>query len=130
MKSRIIPVYLPRTKVTIMVPKLLAKLTFELNYKGLATTRVEVNDDEAMIELENYDLFRRNMKKWQLSSEPADKNMWTFLKANVAIELNLMDVSPAANPTLLEHPYTPILRCNTSKIDEFSAHFYASQFGK
>ena len=109
----------------------MAKLVFELNYKGLATTRIEMSDtNEALIEFEHYETFRRNLKRWQSSSEPADKALWAFLKGNVAVELNLIDIDPAASPALFEHPYTPIIRLDASKLDEFCALFYASKFGR
>lgn len=131
MNARSVPVYLPRTKVTILVPKPMAKLIFELNYKGLTTIRSEINElDEAVIEFEHYESFRRNLKRWQQSPEPADKAIWAFLKANVAIELNLLDIDPAAAQANFEHPYTPILRLNSNKLDEFCSLFYASKFAK
>lgn len=110
----------------------MAKLLFELNYKGLATTRVELDPEtnEALIEFDHYETFRRNLKRWQSSPEVADKALWAFMKANIAVELNLIDIDPAASPALLEHPYTPIIRLHAAKLDEFCSLFYASKFGK
>ena len=131
MYNRNVPVYLPRTKVTILVPKVMAKLIFELNYKGLTTIRSEINDqNDAIIEFDHYETFRRNLKRWQSSPEQADKALWTFLKNNVSIELHLIDIDAAANIMLLEHPYTPIIKLSATKLDEFCSLFYASKFTK
>lgn len=129
-QHRSVPVYLPRTKQTILVPKPISKLVFEMNYKGLATTRHDISGDEVMIELQKFEDWRRCLQKWQISATGADKSLWEFLKLNVAIEISLIDVDPAADLQTKTQPYVPILRFNIGKIEEFETLFYAAKFGK
>jgi hypothetical protein len=129
MQHRSVPVYLPRTKTTILTPKPLAKLVFELNYKGLVTSRCEIDDNQVvLIEFQNFEEFRRNLYKWMLKETPANTNMWEFLKNNVSIEIVLKDVDPTATPLQKSQPYTPIIRFDASKIDEFCNLYYSAKF--
>lgn len=128
MATKIVPVYLPHLKTTVMTPKVMAKLVFELNYKGLITTRTEMSatsDDEVLIEFEKFDEFRRCLVKWQTKDTAPNAAIWDFMKANVAIELSLRETIPVGH-----HPYVPILRLHVSKVDEFCALFYNAKFSK
>ncbi len=125
---RNIPVYLPRTKTTILVPKVMSKLVFEFNYKGLTTTKTEIENDVAMIELKNFEEFRRCLQRWQLKENDATKALWEFLQQHVSIELCLQNLEDGATQQQLTQPYIPLLRLQTSKVDQFCELFYHAKF--
>jgi len=131
MQHRSVPVYLPRTKTTILTPKPLAKLVFELNYKGLATTRCEIDENQiVLIQFQQFEEFRRCLNKWMLKETPANANLWEFLKTSVSIEIALKDIDPTASALQKSQPYTPIVRFEAGKIDEFCTLFYQAKFNK
>lgn len=130
MQGRNVPVYLPATKTTIVTPKPMAKLAFELNYKGLLTSRIELNDNEALIEFQTFEELRKCLYRWQLKETAANAALWEFLKNNVSIELVVHDVEKTATLQRQQQPYVPILRLDVSRIDEFCTLFYAAKFDK
>lgn len=127
--KRLVPVYLPRDKVTIMVPKAISKLVFELNYKGLPTTRTEIDDHGVvLIQFAKYEPWRKVIRKWQLKETEPDAKMWQFLKDHVSIEMLLTDIEDNQPAYLKEHPYLPIIRFDQSVIEPFTQLFYAAKF--
>jgi hypothetical protein len=126
-----VTVFLPKSKTTIQTPKVLAKLVFELNYKGLTTLRTEIDasNNLALIELQRFEDFRRCLHRWQLCENDANRAMWQFFRDNVSIELNMQDGSQRQTETKTAiHPFTPILRFDLSKVYEFAALFYKANF--
>jgi hypothetical protein len=126
---RHVPVFLPRTKTTVLTPKPLAKLVFELNYKGLSTSKADIDSNQvAIIEFQQFEEFRRCLSKWMLKETPANTNIWEFIKKNVSIEIVPIDVEPTVGVTLKSQPYYPIIRFDASMIDIFCDLFYQAKF--
>jgi len=128
MATRMVPVYIPTKKITILAPKILQKLAFQLNYKNLVTTKLEVEGDVALVQFRSFETFRRCLKKWQRKENEADERLWRFLQDHVMIELVLDDVDPKDIKQRQEQPYLPLLRFNTDQIDQFTSLFHESQF--
>ena len=128
MATRTVPVYIPTKKITILAPKLLQKLAFQLNYKNLITTKLEIEDKIALIQFKSFETFRRCLKKWQKKENEAEERLWRFLQDHVMIELVLDDVEENDIQQRQDQPYLPLLRLNTDQVDQFTSLFHAAQF--
>lgn len=128
MATQPVPVYIPTKKITIMAPKAMQKLAFQLNYKNLRTTKLEIDGDVALVQFQSFEMFRRCLQRWQRKENDADERLWRFIQDHVMIEMVLIDVDPSAPTRDLEQPYLPLLRFNLDQIDQFTSLFYAAQF--
>jgi hypothetical protein len=126
--TRPVPVYIPTKKITIITPKVLQKLAFQLNYKNLRTTKLEVEGDIAIVQFQSFEAFRRCLKRWQQKNTEADERLWKFLQDHVMIEMLLDDVETSEPKARQDQPYLPLLRFNVDQIDQFATLFHAAQF--
>lgn len=126
--TRQIPVYIPTKKITIISPKIMQKLAFQLNYKNLRTTKLEIVGDIALVQFQSFEQFRRCLKRWQKKENDADERLWRFLQDHVMIEMILDDVDTSERPERLDQPYLPLLRFNVEQIGQFATLFHAAQF--
>lgn len=104
------------------------KLAFQLNYKNLRTTKLEIDGDVALVQFQSFEMFRRCLQRWQRKENEADERLWRFLQDHVMIEIVLGDVDPSEEQRKQEQPYVPLLRLNVDQIDQFTTLFYAAQF--
>jgi len=128
MSTRLVPVYIPTKKITIMAPKIMQKLVFQFNYKSLRTTKLEIEGDVALVQFQSFEAFRRCLQRWQRKENDADERLWRFLQDHVMVEMLMTDVDPGESKQLQTQPYLPLLRFNVAQIDQFTSLFYAAHF--
>lgn len=126
--NQIIPVYIPSRKITILSPKPLQRLAFILNYKGLITSKLEIQDDMAVIQFVAFEPFRRSLASWQLAKTPADETMWNWINKHAVIELVLDKVDPSEAAIRTNQPYLPRVRVPMTQIAAFYSAFHAAKF--
>ena len=123
-----IPVYIPTRKITILSPKPLHRLAFGLNYKGLVTSKLAIEDDVAIIQLQSFETFRRYLASLQQCKTPEDAALWEWLTLHATIELVLDHVGPDEPAARTNQPYLPVIKIPTSEIDALDAVFRAAKF--
>jgi hypothetical protein len=128
MSTRPVPVYIPTKKITIIAPQIMKKLAFQLNYKNLKTTKLEIDGEVAIIQFHSFEAFRRCLKRWQRKENDADERLWRFLQDHVMVEMVLSDVDTSEPKARQDQPYLALLRFNVSQIDQFASLFHAAQF--
>lgn len=124
-----IPLYIPTRKITIMTPKVLKKLIFILNYKGLITTTIQCVDNTSSIQFGDYDMFRRLIVRWQRGANPADAILWDWINENVTIQLKLIHVDQTETLQRKENPFVAVITFESNKSDTFADLFKNSMMG-
>lgn len=127
-QKRPVPVYIPTKKITVLAPKAMSKLAFQLNYKSLRTTRLEIDGDVCLVQFAVFESFRRCLKRWQLGETANERAIWEFFKDNVTLELEMIDVDPHETTTRQNQPYVPIIRFHIELLDRLSELFHAVKF--
>ena len=121
-----IPIYIPTRKITIMAPKVMQKIAFLLNYKGLHTTSITAPGDFATIKFSSFEKIRKCLARWQKRKSPHDAALWEWFKEKVTIELRLDDVDETEDDVRIRNPYLVWIHFPVAYSDHFARLFKAA----
>ncbi len=120
--SQPINILIPVIKKSIRVPRGASRLVFQLNYRGLLTSRIEWGDP-LRITLESQEQFLKYLEAWRRSGKSQIHRLFRFLVEDVKYEMDVLNPLTHGNHCDL---FNVIMLIPQSKIEEFTQIFYAA----
>ena len=123
-----IPIYIPTRKITIMAPKIMQKLAFILNYKGMHTTSISVSTEGeiATIKFVSFEKVRKCLSRLQKGKSAQDTALWNWMKDKITIEMRLDNVHETEDVIRQRNPYLLWFHFPVGLSDHFADLFKAA----
>lgn len=118
--DKLIDIVIPVIKKHIKVPQGASRLIYQLNYRGLETSKI-IWGDPLKITLSNYTQFRKYIEIWRNSKHKGVRKLYEYLSKELKYELKIIEYNSKSTEL-----FEIVMVVPQNKIEEFTQIFYGA----